>query len=452
MQKRLPGLLLSFIIGAYCILFVHEQAAFATQGQKDAEQVKLAKEFVSQLSKGKFELSVARFDKVMSKALPADKLKTIWGGIVRQYGPLQRSSETRVEIVNQYHLVFVTCEFERGKLDAKVVFSADNKITGLFFVPTESYRTPSYVDASLFEEEEVTFGKGIWLLPGTLTLPKGKGPFPAVVLVHGSGPNDRDETIGPNKPFRDLAQGLASQGIAVLRYEKRTKHHRLKMALLMGNMTVKEETIDDAVAAVDFLVKHERIDSRRVFVLGHSLGGNLIPQIGTETDRIAGFISLAGSVRPLEDLVLDQTRYLFSYDGKITEEEQLKIDEITRQVKKVKSPELSPETDAKELPLGIPAKYWLDLRGYNPAVSAKALKAPLLILQGERDYQVTMDDFSKWKNALETCSNVKFISYPKLNHLFMEGEEKSSPAEYTVPGNVAKAVINDIAHWVKTQK
>lgn len=452
MKKHLSFLPLLFIIGTCVVLPVHGEAAFVSNRQENPLQVKLAKEFVSQLSNGKFKKAVERFDKVMVKALPADKLKTIWDGVVRQYGPLQRASETRVEIVNQYHLVFVTCEFERSKLDAKVVFSAENKITGLFFVPTEAYRTPAYVDDSLFEEKEVTVGQGFWHLPGTLSLPKGKGPFPAVVLVHGSGPNDRDETIGPNKPFRDLAQGLASQGIAVLRYEKRTKHHRLKMALLSGNITVKEETIDDAVAAVDVLAKYERIDKSRVFVLGHSLGGNLIPRIGTATDKIAGFISLAGSVRPLEDLVLEQVKYIFSFDGKITNEEQLKIDEITKQVEQVKSPDLSPETATKELPLGIPANYWLDLRGYDPAENAKALKKPLLILQGKRDYQVTMDDFAKWKNALGANSNVKFISYPKLNHLFMEGEAKSSPAEYMVPGNVAKVVIKDIANWIKIQK
>ena len=135
-----------------------------------------------------------------------------------------------------------------------------------------------------------------------------------MILVHGSGPHDRDETIGPNKPFRDLAHGLASQGIAVLRYEKRTKEHPVRMAMSVNTITVKEETIDDAVAAFEALKSQEKIDPKRIFVLGHSLGGTLLPRIGKAKDGIAGFISLAGSTRPMEDLVLEQTRYILSLE------------------------------------------------------------------------------------------------------------------------------------------
>ena len=238
--------------------------------------------------------------------------------------------------------------------------------------------------------------------------------------------------------FRDLAQGLASRGIAVLRYEKRTKHHRLKMTLISGGLTVKEETIDDAVAAVNTLAEQPRIDADRIFVLGHSLGGNLLPRIGGASNKIAGFISFAGSVRPLEDLVLDQVNYLFSLDGTVTTEEQQKLDAIKKQVEKVKSPELSEEVLTSELPLGVSATYWLDLRGYNPAQSAKTLHKPFLILQGERDYQVTMVDFNLWKQALRSRDDVTLITYPRLNHLFMTGAGKSTPSEYLTPGNVEK--------------
>jgi dienelactone hydrolase len=342
----------------------------------------------------------------------------------------------------------VTCEFQNGPLDVKVVFNSEVKITGLFFTPSGKYKRPPYVDVSKFDEEAVSVGKGLLQLDGMLSLPKGDGPFPAIVLVHGSGPNDRDESIGPNKPFRDLAQGLASRGIAVLRYEKRTKQHQVLMAMVASSITVKEETIDDAVSAVETLAGHDKIDPKRVFLLGHSLGGMLIPRIGKASSSIAGFVVLAGSTRPLEDLVLEQTRYIASLAGTLSDEEQKKVRELEQQVARVKSSDLSESTPNSELPFGAPAKYWLDLRGYEPATEALALQKPMLILQGERDYQVTMEDFANWKKSLGSRKDVALHSYPGLNHLFMEGQGKSRPEEYAKPGNVAVGVIDDIAKWI----
>jgi uncharacterized protein len=414
-----------------------------------AKRLELAKTLVAQMAAGQFDKAVEPFDPTMKRALPADKLKEAWDGLTRQYGHYQRAGDTTTEKVRQYDIVYVTCDFQRGKLDPKVVFTSDNKITGLFFAPSGKYQPPAYADSSKFEEKEIQVGSGAWSLPGTLSLPKGSGPFPAVILVHGSGPHDRDETIGPNKPFRDLAHGLASRGIAVLRYEKRTKQHSVLMALSVNSITVKEETIDDAVAAVEALASQDKIDSQRIYVLGHSLGGMLFPRIGKASPKIAGFISLAGSTRLLEDLVLDQTHYILSLDGKPTEEAKKQIQEIERQAAKVKSLKLSGDASKGELLLGGPAKYWLDLRGYEPGNMAKDLRKPILILQGERDYQVTMEDFAGWKKALGSRKDVTFITYPKLNHLFMEGEGKSTPAEYSASGNVAKAVIDDIVKWIE---
>jgi hypothetical protein len=288
-------------------------------------------------------------------------------------------------------------------------------------------------------------------VPGTLSLPKGLGPFPAIVLVHGSGPQDRDETLGPNKPFRDLADGLVSRGIAVLRYEKRTKEHANQFASLKDSITVKEETIEDALLAVSLLRKTERIDQKKVFVLGHSLGGMLIPRIGNLDPKIAGLIVMAGTTRSMEDVILDQLSYIYSLDGTISENEKSQISKIKLQIARVKDPTLATSTQSIDLPFGVPAKYWLDLRGYNPPEVALNLKQPMLILQGERDYQVTMEDLAGWKKYLSSKSNVEFKTYQRLNHLFIEGEGKITPQEYNVAGHVAEIVIDDIAEWIKKQ-
>lgn len=231
--------------------------------------------------------------------------------------------------------------------------------------------------------------------------------------------------------------------------ENRTKQHPILMSLMKSSITVKAETIDDAVAAVKVIKSQNKIDPNRIFVLGHSLGGMLIPRIAKTETGIAGFICLAGSARPLEDHVLEQTKYILSLDGELTEDEKKKLQELEQQVAQVKSPDLAASTPAKDLPLGAPAAYWLDLRGYDLAKEAKTVKTPILVLHGQRDYQVTTEDFARWEDALAGRHDVKLISYPHLNHLFIEGQGKSTPQEYSAPGNVAAAVIGDIAKWIE---
>jgi dienelactone hydrolase len=309
------------------------------------------------------------------------------------------------------------------------------------------------VKPGTFREEKFTVGSGEWSLPGTLTLPVGiTGPLPAVVLVHGSGPNDRDETILANKPFRDLAWGLAGKGIAVLRYEKRTKEHAAQIvAAGLSQFTVKEETINDALSAAAQLRQTDGIDPKRIFILGHSLGGTVAPRIGQADPNLAGLIILAGSTRPLEDLMVEQNRYMLTLGGKPSEEDQAKLNELIGEVAKVKKLTAA-DASSPVLLLHAPPQYWLDLREHEPLAAAKTLRMPLLILQGERDYQVTKADFAGWKSALGSQPGVTFKLYPDLNHLFIAGEGKSTPDEYERPGHMAESVIGDIAEWILNAK
>jgi dienelactone hydrolase len=342
--------------------------------------------------------------------------------------------------------VVVPVKFAAVEINFQVSIDAEGKIAGLFLRPGSSapstpWERPQYSKPDSFRERDITIGDDEWKLPGTLTVPVGKGPFPAIVLVHGSGPNDRDESIGANKVFKDLAEGLASRGVVVLRYEKRTRQYGAKMAA-MQKLTVREETVDDAVRAAAALRAQPEVDAKRVFVLGHSLGGNLAPRIAQADAKLAGLVLLAGSVRPLEDAVLEQIEYLGATPAD--------LQTLRAQVAKVKALEPADE-DAPPVrvgPVSAPVSYWLDLKAYDPTAVAKKLTIPMLILQGERDYQVSMKDFELWKSAVGSRKNVTLRSYPALNHLFIAGEGKSLPAEYAKPGHVAPEVIDDIAKFV----
>lgn len=334
-----------------------------------------------------------------------------------------------------------------GEIEVTISFNNRNQIDEFRLTPVEkgSYKEPSY-DEHNYIEKEVSFGKDGWKLPGTLTLPKGDGPFPVLVLVHGSGPNDRDETAYSTKCFRDIAVGLAAKNIAVLRYDKRTKVYNTKSSL-EKKFTVKEETVDDAIEAVNYVSTLKDIDKTRIFVLGHSQGGYLMPRIlkADTGNRINGAVIMSGPVRSIEALMLEQTEYL----SKIGMSSAAVNEFYKSQFQILDDKSFSPDNPPSSFVLGMPY-WWADLKNYDPVKDISSEKRPVLILQGQRDYQVSADkDFKVWKDEFVGKSNFSFILYPKLNHLYTEGEGVlSTPAEYFVPANVPHYVIEDLAKWI----
>jgi len=411
----------------------------------------LGRAFVRQLAEGSYDSITAGFDSNMARELPADKLEYIFGSLEAQFGAFKGQGGVRQSETGGFQMVFVTMQFEKSMLDAKVVFDSTDRVAGLFFMPTPpdaAYTSADYVDMTAFEQIEVTFGDTFWTLQGTINIPKGDGPFPAVVLVHGSGPQDRDETIGANKPFRDIAETLAGRGVVVLTYDKRTLTHKSKFAV-WEHYTVKDEVIDDALRAAQLLQGTNKVDPHRIFVLGHSLGGMLIPRIAARGPSLAGFIIMAGLTRPLEDVYLEQLEYIYNLDGDLSEQEVANLTESQAQVGIVKMLKPNTQVTKGDMLLGVVPDYWIDLKDYSPAEAAKAINQPMLILQGERDYQVTMVDFENWKEALGDRDDVTFKSYPALNHIFIAGEGPSTPDEYFRQGHVDLEVIEDIAAWIK---
>lgn len=425
-----------------------------THSQPDNQIIALT--LINQLVQGNFTEATTNFSPEMRRSVTSEQVQQVWTALTQELGEFQQIKDITSQTLEGREVFIIICQFAKDSLRVRIVVDSggnslpegNRQIAGFQILPNQiaqAFTPPSYADSSKFQEKEIQIGTGANSLPGTLTIPRGEGTFPVVVLVHGSGPNDRDETLAANKPFRDLAWGLASLGIAVLRYDKRTLVHPQEF---QGNFTMQEEVVQDAIAAVALLRQIPQINPQKIYVLGHSLGGMLIPRIGARDPQIAGLIALAAPTRPFEDLFLEQTIYLTGLDGIVSEPEQKLIDGIRQQVEIIRNAAWD-NLPANTILLGTPISYWQDIRGYNPAITAQGLSQKLLILQGERDYQVTMQDFQGWQNAVSDRSNTTLKSYPQLNHLFISGTGTPSPAEYQVPNHVAEIVIKDIANWIK---
>lgn len=416
-----------------------------------------ARQAIDMLMEGKYAELVEWFTPTMRQGFNEEVLRTKVGPALKAMGAVHEIGAPQTMPAGDNTVYAFPARLANMSLIVNVTLDKEGKVAGLLMQPAGGMRPPgapprahpSYSKPDSFAPRDVTFGVDDWKLPGTLTVPKGEGPFPAAVLVHGSGPQDRNESVGGTQVFRDLAEGLSSSGIVVLRYDKRTRAHAARLAAAK-NITVKEETVDDAVAAVEYLSTLPEVDAKRIFLVGHSLGGYVAPMAATRQKKLAGIAIMAGNTRPLEDLVAEQIQSLLPMQIPDKEKAQQQIDAILKTVADLKK--LDKGAESSLTLIGMPAHYLLDLRGYDPPAEARKLGRPVLVLQGERDYQVTMDDFAGWQKGLEGHKPATLKSYPGLNHLFVEGQGKSTPFEYQKAGNVAAEVVSDLANWIRAGK
>lgn len=409
-------------------------------------------EILQALQKHDYASAIVHLDARMRAAMDVSKLRQVWEQMLpQQFGAYDHAAATHVQSSGAASVAETPLHFASGWLSMRVSCDAAGKVSGLFFAPGQppsDGTAPTTTQAHAGNERSLMVASPLGPLPGTLTLPAGNGPFPAVLLVAGSGPMDRDETIGPNKPFRDLAQGFAAAGIASLRYDKRTLAYGAQMA--NKPITVDDEVTDDAVTALRLLGQQPQIDPHRLFVLGHSLGGLMVPRIAQRYNDLAGAILLAAPAKFGVDTLLRQSRYLDQLQGMPAAAIGTQLAPI------VAARDTLAHADPAHPPagtlLGAPMSYWMSLRDYDAAAVARTLHLPMLILQGDADYQVTpLGDYAKWKAALGENPRVQMHDYPGLSHLFMPAGTPPGPADYAKPGHVDATVLHDISAWIAGQ-
>lgn len=426
----------------------------AVASEQPEEAADTADLFIRALSQGDAKQALQYMSPEFKKAATEPQLQSLWAAYGQVYGNVVKQLSKTTSRNAVHDNVTYTYQTDKTQLSYTVRLNKKGEVDDLYIgtANPSSYHAPSYDHPSEYTEEEVTIGEGPLALPGTLTKPATGGPFPVVVLVHGSGTHDRDSSIYGAKPFRDLAVGLAAQGIAVLRYDKVTYEHTFKIAS-DPKITLRRETVDDAIAAVNLLKTRADIDASRIFVAGHSQGGFAMPLI-VDADKdhaIKGTILLSAPSGKFTDLLVEQQQELIKR-VKSLGQDTAPYEQSAAQVKAVADMVNDPQYSADHLPSNFPASnayWWYEQRDYVPVELAKKQSGPMLVLQGENDFQVPIDQFEGWKNGLQNRSDVEFKSYPKVTHLLGEYDGVSTGAEYVQPSNVAEAIVNDIASWIK---
>jgi dienelactone hydrolase len=409
--------------------------------------INTANAFLDEMSAGKFVEAQAFFDVSLKDKITADNLKTVWGQIASNLGNLESIDGAQNKAQGEYQVVILDCKFSKGNQGFQFVFNKEQKLVGFLFLPKKpstTYNIPAYADTAKYKENLITVASGKYNLPAMLTIPKDSVKVPIVIFIHGSGPADMDESVGAQKPFKDIAGGLGSKGIATLRYVKRT--------VLYGNefgkaFTTKEEVTDDALAMIEFAKTIPEVDPQQIYIFGHSLGGMLAPRIATLSPDLKGIILAAAPAKKLQDISIEQNNYFYSIGKDTTKAGKESLNNAIKQLN------FSKTITDKNLPadsvvLGLPAAYWADLNAMNQVDLAKKLKMRTFIIQGGNDFQVGAQDFNLWVVGLKGKKNVDSKLYPMLNHLFSFTSEKGNLNQYQEPLHVDQPVIDDLVSWI----
>lgn len=409
------------------IIFMSFPLLFFSQEKKEIGNIFIKALFIDK----DYEKSYALFDSSISSQIPLSELKLLPEQIQKQLGEFKKI----IEINNENSTYYYYSEFEKSKIDIQISFNENNKIIGFFFIPHKKFENTNEENNSLNIKSNNIEIKGVFLHPLQNDQKK------IVVFLHGSGPQDRDETIGENKPFKDIAEYLFDNGITSYRFDKKTLTNP---ETFDDNSTAEEEVISDAVNVINFF--SENYKNYEIILLGHSLGGYLLPKILENKLNVSKLIFLAANARPLQELIMDQFVYLNKINPSSVSNEA--VQSIKKQVGFLNSKKFNSNSNKSDLLFNLSANYWKYLINYNPLPLLKTIKIPMFFAQGGKDYQVTEKDFNLWKNQLINNKLAIFKYYPSLNHIFIKGNDIPSPKDYEKKGSIDEELLKDLKHFI----
>lgn len=412
----------------------------------DPEQLRaLSREYIELLEDGEYDTAAEWVDPEMAGFLNESVLETAWVDTIGEdatLDSLQTVAYLGTELGAHSFVIWATLDGEDYEFSIRY---SDDGVILFDFISLADWSAPEYADESAITETELELETPLDCdLGGTLTVPETDDPVPGVVLVHGNGPQDRDAAAGPNRPFKELAWGLANQGIAVLRYDKRTFACEPDIA----NATIDDIVTDDALTAISRLREHEQVNDEHVWVAGFSFGGLLAPRIAQEDGNLEGTVMLApGPARSFAETIRDQVEHNLDVQGVAGPERTETLELVDEEMEQVETLDID---DDEVIRFGG-REYYESLQAYDHEETAAALDIPQLLLQGGRDWQVTVeDDLPVWEDAIGDKDTVEITVYDDLNHLFQVSEGEMTQAEYVEPDSpVDEQVIEDITSFIE---
>ena len=417
-------------------------ASFGFSQDNDKE---VFEDYLTSFLNGDYDRAVEMQTEQMTKVFSIQSMKQSSDVIVKQYG--KPESEYSTELIEQdgFKVYIILMKTTKGYIKFTVTVDENSKISGFFAAPVQDPRKSiPYVNKDSFTEQKVKFGVKEWKLDGVLTIPNNKDTYPLMIIVGGSGPTDMNGTVGPNTPYKDIAEGLATSGIGVLRYNKRAAQYSSKISSAIEEIEniLDFEYVNDLLEAIDYASNIEGVN--QILLAGHSLGGTIVPKIASNSKKIDGIVLLAPGVRRFAQISLDQNRYAKDYFG-ITDEQMKQVEQLFTMILNHELPE------NMSIQEGLTVGYYYEMDQYRPLDDLTSYKKPTLVIQGVEDFQATMKgDFLPLKEKYGERKNFSFIALNGINHLFMKSEEGVFhwTDEYNKPGFVDKRVIDAIVEWI----
>lgn len=448
-KLRYSSLILALILGALVLS--------AQNAPVKDPYIQLSKKFIGAVKRNEHFKNSRFFDSSFyGRSIEAQADKTV-DEFIKEYGPIVAIEKTEVDTQGCKMATATAIKVNKGKFIWYHLFDQGQYIQR-FTVDTfgqQWFYKAEPLENTAFTRKEILIETSAFIkLPGSIYMPAtpaSKKGSPLVVLVHGSGPHDRNCTVGKNKIFQDIALSLVQKGIAVLVYDKRTYVYQYRDPFPIDSMDYYSETIDDAVAAFKYAKSQAGVDTSRIFIAGHSQGALCAPLIAKKCSGLKGLILLAAPGRSLLEIIPEQLDYVLTTQKP---EDKAKAEEMTNAIKWQVKNALKPDLNLKSkviLPFGAKPKYWLMDRNYKVLDEAKKLTLPVFLIQGGRDYNVVKKDYDLWLEAMAGKSNFKSFWYENLDHMFFEGNGIARPEDVTKANHVSKKVTGKLVEIINAK-